>query len=165
MPALRLPWASISHQLPHSLRNCRGRTWEQHYSGIWTDRCLHGCSNENLAPTVYGCVAPRIHKTRTVTEALTNETWLQDVRGGGALSCHGIREFFRLWDCLVDITLNDQDDNHVWTLDASGCYSSKSAYRGYFNGSVTFEPWHRLWKSWAPTKWKFFLWLAIHNRC
>jgi len=30
---------------------------------------------------------------------------------------------------------------------------------------VTFEPWRRLWKSWAPGKCKFFIWLAIINRC
>ena len=34
-----------------------------------------------------------------------------------------------------------------------------------FFGSVTFEPWRRLWKSWAPNKCKIFLWLAIRNRC
>ncbi|GJN38304.1 hypothetical protein PR202_gb27333 [Eleusine coracana subsp. coracana] len=30
---------------------------------------------------------------------------------------------------------------------------------------MTFEPWRRLWKTWAPQKCKFFLWLAIKNRC
>jgi len=32
-------------------------------------------------------------------------------------------------------------------------------------GSITFEPWKRLWKSWAPGKCKTFVWLAIRNRC
>jgi hypothetical protein len=32
-------------------------------------------------------------------------------------------------------------------------------------GAITFEPWKRLWKSWAPPKCKFFLWLAIRNKC
>jgi hypothetical protein len=32
-------------------------------------------------------------------------------------------------------------------------------------GSISFEPWKRLWKSWAPPKCKFFLWLAIRNKC
>ena len=47
---------------------------------------------------------------------------------------------------------------------ASGCYSSKSD-KAFFCGAVTFEPWHRLWKTWAPGKCKMFLWLAIRNRC
>jgi hypothetical protein len=57
--------------------------------------------------------------------------------------------------------LTDQEDRHIWRLDASGCYSSKSAYNAYFFGVVTFEPWCRLWKTWAPAKCKMFLWLAI----
>ena len=35
----------------------------------------------------------------------------------------------------------------------------------FFVGSITFEPWKRLWKSWAPGKFKTFVWLAIWNRC
>ena len=41
----------------------------------------------------------------------------------------------------------------------------RSAYRAFFVGSVGFEPWKRLWKSWAPSKCKTFVWLAIRNRC
>jgi hypothetical protein len=101
-----------------------------------------------------------------VADALADEQWLQDIRNGGGLSWHGIREFLRLWDCIVNITLHgDQEDRHIWQLDGSGQYSSKSAYWSYFNGSVTFEPWRRLWKSWAPGKCKLFIWLAIRNRC
>ena len=54
---------------------------------------------------------------------------------------------------------------HIWRFDASGTYSAKSIYRAFFYGSVTFEPWRRLWKSWAPRKYKFFIWLVIRNRC
>jgi hypothetical protein len=32
-------------------------------------------------------------------------------------------------------------------------------------GSIKFEPWKRLWKSWTPQKCKLFLWLAIRNKC
>ena len=35
----------------------------------------------------------------------------------------------------------------------------------FFIGAVTFEPWRRLCKTWAPAKCKMFLWLAIRNRC
>ena len=36
--------------------------------------------------------------------------------------------------------------------------------RNFFVGSITFEPWKRLWKSWAPSKCNIFFWLAIRNR-
>jgi hypothetical protein len=130
---------------------------------FWTDRWLHGCSIENLAPTVFACVPPRIRKTRTVAEALNNGEWPRDIQGG--LSWVGIGEYLQLWDYLIEIALTDQEDRHIWRLDASGCYSSKSAYKAYFFGAVTFEPWRRLWKTWAPAKCKMFLWLAIRNRC
>jgi len=130
---------------------------------FWTDRWLHGCSTENLAPTVFARVSPRIRKRRTVAEALSNVQWARDIHGG--LSWIGMREFLQLCDCLMSITLTDQEDRHIWRLDTSGCYSSKSAYKAFFYGAATFEPWHRLWKSWAPSKCKMFLWLAIRNRC
>jgi hypothetical protein len=65
----------------------------------------------------------------------------------------------------VGLKCEHQEDRHIWRLDTSGCYSSKSAYKAFFYGAVTFESWHRLWKSWAPSKCKMFLWLAIRNRC
>jgi hypothetical protein len=43
-------------------------------------------------------------------------------------------------------------------------YSSKSAYDAFFIGSITFGPWWRVWKTWAPLRCKFFVWMAIKNR-
>jgi hypothetical protein len=56
-------------------------------------------------------------------------------------------------------------DLHIWTPSSSSTFSSKSAYECFFVGAVNFEPADRIWKTWAPTKCKFFLWLAALNRC
>ena len=64
----------------------------------------------------------------------------------------------------ISIHLSQEEDVHIWKLDGSGNFS-KSAYRAFFNGAIPFEHWRRLWKSWAPSKCKVFLWLAIWNRC
>jgi hypothetical protein len=48
---------------------------------------------------------------------------------------------------------------------ASGDYSGSSAYKALFHGSVQFEPTERVWKSGAPRKCKFFIWLVEKNRC
>jgi hypothetical protein len=48
---------------------------------------------------------------------------------------------------------------------SSGCYSAKSAYDVLLYGATGFEHWKRIWKSWAPPKCRFFLWLVAHNRC
>jgi hypothetical protein len=130
---------------------------------FWTDKWLHGCSVESLAPAVFARVPPRIRARQTVAEALNNNKWITSIRG--SRSWIVIREFLQLWDCVQGIELNEQEDRHIWVWEARGQYSSRSAYRACFQGSITFEPWKRLWKSWAPNKCKVFLWLAIRNRC
>jgi len=45
-----------------------------------------------------------------------------------------------------------------------GSYSSKSAYAAFFEGSIKFGSWRRIWKTWAPPHCKFFVWLVFHNR-
>ncbi|GJM94697.1 hypothetical protein PR202_ga11369 [Eleusine coracana subsp. coracana] len=70
-----------------------------------------------------------------------------------------------IWDLLRDFALTEAMDQHRWRHDSSGVFTSKSAYRQFFQGSTTFEPWCRVWKSWAPPKCKTFLWLAIKDKC
>ncbi|GJN40511.1 hypothetical protein PR202_gb29733 [Eleusine coracana subsp. coracana] len=77
----------------------------------------------------------------------------------------GLFEYFQLWDVLLEMNLSQTKDVHIWCLDGSGQFSSKLAYRAFFNGAIPFEHWSRLWKSWAPPKCKVFLWLAIRNWC
>jgi hypothetical protein len=36
---------------------------------------------------------------------------------------------------------------------------AKSAYAAFFQGTIAFHPWERIWKSWAPGKCHFFIWL------
>ena len=65
---------------------------------------------------------------------------------------------------LVGVTLNDNEATHMWKPEASGLFSTRSAYRSFFFiGSITFEPWNKVRKSWAPGKCKTFVWLAIRN--
>jgi hypothetical protein len=61
------------------------------------------------------------------------------------------------------VQLSQEEDHHVWRHEASGLFTSKSCYNVLFFGSAVFEPWERLWKTWAPPKCKFFLWLAIRK--
>jgi hypothetical protein len=48
---------------------------------------------------------------------------------------------------------------------ATGKFSSKSAYMAMFQGSISFQPAERIWKSRAPNKCKLFIWLVEHDRC
>jgi hypothetical protein len=53
----------------------------------------------------------------------------------------------------------------VWRFSSNGLFSSKSAYRSFYIGAETFEPWKRIWKSWTAPKCKVFVWLSINNKC
>jgi hypothetical protein len=48
---------------------------------FWTDKWLHGCSVENLAPLVFASVPPRIRNKQIVAEALNNNGWVTTIRG------------------------------------------------------------------------------------
>ena len=130
---------------------------------FWSDRWLMGCSVADVAPLVAANVPSKTRKQHTVAQALHDQSWPADIQGG--LSLIGLFEYFQLWDMLLDIHLSQEEDVHIWKLDGSGNFSFKSAYRAFFNGAIPFEHWRRLWKSWAPSKCKVFLWLAIRNRC
>jgi hypothetical protein len=58
-----------------------------------------------------------------------------------------------------------ESDVHWWRLAASGQFSTKSAYTTMFQGSISFEPAERIWRTWAPNKCRFFIWLVQHNQC
>jgi hypothetical protein len=63
------------------------------------------------------------------------------------------------------IPRGQEPDQHMWRHEASGQFSSKSCCNILFVGSTIFEPWKRLWKTLATPKCKFFLWLAMKNKC
>jgi hypothetical protein len=90
-------------------------------------------------------------------------SWISDIHG--ALSVGIINEFLILWDLIDPIVLRPQvEDKHFFRLAANGKFLSKEAYRGFFIGSSEFEPFHRIWKTWAPPKTKFFMWLVAHRK-
>jgi hypothetical protein len=108
-------------------------------------------------------VGKRAISSRTVAHALENWQWVSDIET--PLNLPGLQQYLNLWDALRGVVLTQEADRHVWIHSSSGQFSSKSCYKAFFMGSITFEPWKRLWKTWAPPKCKFFLWLAIRNKC
>jgi hypothetical protein len=118
----------------------------------------------DFAPELYHAIPKRIAKRRTVCQALSNRCWISDIKG--ALTVQVLAGYLHIWDLVEGAVLQpDTPDKHVWRLSSSGCYSSKSAYNAMFVGTIKFSPWKRIWKTWAPANCKFFIWLAINNRC
>ncbi|GJN34739.1 hypothetical protein PR202_gb23430 [Eleusine coracana subsp. coracana] len=109
---------------------------------FWSDRWLHDCCLKDIAPEVVSKVPKRVIRSRTVEQALTNLQWVRDISGG--LSFVGLIEYLMLWDLLRVFALTEAMDQHRWRYDSSGVFTSKSAYRQFFQGSTTFEPWRRI---------------------
>jgi len=131
---------------------------------FWLDRWLQGRTLSELAPNLCKLIPKRAVKRRTVAQALDNRRWVADIRG--ALSVQVLREYLYIWDLVDGLVLQPEiPDQHRWKLTNLGPYSSKSAYNAFFIGSIRFAPWKRIWRSWAPLRREFFIWLAIKNRC
>jgi hypothetical protein len=55
------------------------------------------------------------------------------------------------------------EDAHVWRFATNGQFSVKSAYECFFKGSVEFEHYGKVWKTWASAKCRYFIWLVAQQ--
>jgi hypothetical protein len=75
-------------------------------------------------------------------------------------------QYLHLWDLISTIHLNHgEDDKLIWMFSADGCFSTSSAYNLFFAANIHFPCAKAIWKSKAPPRCKFFMWLAVHRRC
>jgi hypothetical protein len=115
---------------------------------FWLDKWLNGKAIFEIAPDVVCLVDSRVSSTRTVAQAMDNWRWVRDI--GSHLSLVGLQLYLKLWDVIGEVTLSQEAGRLVWRHTASGQFSSKSCSNAFFLGSISFEPWKRLWKTWAP---------------
>jgi hypothetical protein len=116
-----------------------------------------------IAPNLFKTVQKRIAKRRTTAQALHNRSWVQDIKGAHTVEV--LLDYLHIWDIVDGIILHPEIlDRFSWKLSQDHSYSSKSAYAAFFVGSIKFGSWRRIWKTWAPPRCKFFIWLVFHNR-
>jgi hypothetical protein len=99
----------------------------------------------DIAPLIAAAVLMKIKEVRTVQQALTSHFWVQDIQRN--LSLAEIEQYLQLWEVIESFQLQNSNDQHVWIFSNNGLYTSKSAYRAFFIGAESFEPWKRIWKS------------------
>jgi hypothetical protein len=163
------PWANLPIQVPKQVRAffavaIYSEVGDGTKTLFWTDRWLHGHCIADLAPRLLATIPKRRLKQRTVKDALANQTWISDIKGARTVGV--MVDYLHLCDILADVLLQpDVEDRHIWRFSSDGQYSAKTAYKGFFVGTISFEPWERIWKTWAPSKCRFFVWLVAHNRC
>jgi hypothetical protein len=92
--------------------------------------------------------------------ALANYTWIRDITG--ALSIPVLIQYLELRCWLDDNVLQSGTmDRLIWKWTAMGQFSMLSAYGAMFLGQTTVTGASTLWKSRAPSKCRFFLWIIL----
>ena len=79
---------------------------------FWTDNCIGGSSIQAMAPTLFKLISKRVAQKQTMAEALPNQAWIQQIRGG--LSVPAIADYLQVWNATQDAMLNDTPDQVVW---------------------------------------------------
>jgi hypothetical protein len=162
------PWSALDIQVPDQVRAFFSMAISINVGNgentlFSTDRWLQGRKIVDLTPLLFVAIPQARRKSCTVQQAFQNHAWTADIQG--VVTIEIIVEYIQLWELLLDIQLQPEvEDTHFWRLSANGKYSAKSGYDHLFMGATLFKPCERIWKSWAPPKCRFFLWLAVHKR-
>jgi hypothetical protein len=131
---------------------------------FWTDPWLDDVGLATAYPELVAAVPLRLRKRRSVASALHGNAWARDVQG--ALTIPVLVQFLQLHQRLATVVLQaGVQDSFSWRWCSSGCFSTPSAYRALFTGQSAVLGAKELWKSRAPNKCRFFVWLLLHGRC
>ena len=94
---------------------------------------------------------------------MTDNRWVRDIDHN--MNKQIITEFLELWDKLQIVVLTQlQKDRITWLHSSNGQYSAKSAYSLQFEGLSRCSTAEITWKTKAPPKCKFFIWLLLQDR-
>lgn len=111
-------------------------------------------------PTLYSYVG---RARLSVAKALINNRWVRGLQG--TLSNEAVGEFFQLWDEVRDVSLHSSADEISWKLTSDGTFSAASAYDIFFMAMENCPYGELLWHSRAPSRVRFFMWVALKGRC
>ncbi|EEE53511.1 hypothetical protein OsJ_36687 [Oryza sativa Japonica Group] len=128
------------------------------WRGKWLPR---GGSIANNWPILFSFVG----RTKiTVAQGLLNNRWVRDLQG--SLSNRALVDYLALWDELQLVSLQSGEaDSVLWRFSANGVFSASSAYEFLFSTSIKCPHGELIWKTKAPARVRFFLWLAVKGRC
>jgi hypothetical protein len=130
---------------------------------FWEDRWVDDRSIKELAPEVYALVPKRRMMVRTVREALLDRTWIPNI--ARTPSTLALWQYIQLWGRLRELQLSAEQDRMNWRWTMDGQYTSQSCYEALFHGVIASASWELNWRSWAPLRVKFFIWMACLDRC
>jgi hypothetical protein len=106
-------------------------------------------------------------KNRSLKEGVIDNVWVQDLNFSSpdAITVELLDQIVTLWSIIQSVQLSpDVTDEITWKFTNHGEYTTSSAYKMQFLGSINANYDAIIWKPWAPNKCKIFAWLAIQNR-
>jgi hypothetical protein len=129
---------------------------------FWTDKWLPG---KRAIVDAYPLLASFVKNSDlTVAQAMARNRWIKDIKGG--VSTAALDQYLSLWDELQQVQLRQgAADTLIWCHSKDGCFSTSSAYSLFFAANRSFPCARPIWKSKAPPRCKFFMWLVVHQRC
>nr|XP_020198665.1 uncharacterized protein LOC109784478 [Aegilops tauschii subsp. strangulata] len=162
------PWSEFDIKVPKdSTALCNAATkiteGDRGLTLFWEDRWMDGYRIAEFAPLIYAAVPPLKRRTRTLKEAITTGVWASDIKPD--LGPQALWQYLNLWPRVQEVTLQDDVQDVVsWCWEPGGRYSARSAYAAKFAGREVSATSQFTWKSRAPLRYRFFLWLAMKNR-
>jgi hypothetical protein len=114
----------------------KAKFWESNWIG---DQPL-----KYLAPNLFKYSK---RKNRSVLEAITNDAWIEDIRGGVTIQL--LQEYICVWEVLHnagEVIHEGAEDTILWRWSASGLYTAKSAYVMQFMGKTFSDSAELVWK-------------------
>ena len=122
---------------------------------------LDGQAPRYPAPNLFRLVSRR---NRTVQQELRNNNWMRSL-GRIITSAVHIEEFVSLWIRIQDVHLQQGVQDSItsqWTQD--GTYSTRSAYRIQFKGSLVLFHNELIWKAQVENRCKIFAWILVQDK-
>jgi hypothetical protein len=105
-------------------------------------------------------------KRRSVLDAWTWFIPVAPKKCSQSPSAKRIAQYLQLWDLVAGTTMTvGRQDEAVWRCTKNGKFSVSSAYKLFFITNTQFACAKPIWRSKAPMRCKFFMWLAVHKRC
>jgi hypothetical protein len=130
---------------------------------FWLDKWLPEGRLKDLAPRLFALIPKRLSRSRLVKDCLDGG-WLDDIPAD--LDALAIDQLLAVADRVEGLTVTvGVPDAFQWNWGVQQSYSAQSCYLGMFHGSIPMAGALQVWKSRAPAKCRFFLWLAVRDRC
>ncbi|OEL22577.1 hypothetical protein BAE44_0016405 [Dichanthelium oligosanthes] len=83
------------------------------------DNWINGYSIKILAPNLGEAVPCRTRSSRSVRQALTNRTWVKDIKC--AMTVHVLLQYLHIWGLVRNVVLDPMTSDHfIWKWTSSG---------------------------------------------